>query len=211
MASVRFAKDGRLLTTGRDRFVRLWDQNGGKQREFEPFGDLALEAVFSHDESRVFAADWTGEIRVWDAKDGRRLANLAVNPAPIATRIEQAKAALAAATAEADSLAKQLVPLQNAIAPANAALAAVQTKLTAAEAAAAKQTGVVQQLEQAHNAKAAAVNEANVTLNAADALVAQLTAGSDRRREGDRPVRGGGKSSGGCTRRREDGDGESTG
>ena len=89
VASVRFAKDGRLLTTGRDRVVRLWDQNGGKQREFEPFGDLALEAVFSHDESQVFAADWTGEIRAWDVKDGRRLANLAVNPAPIAIRIEQ--------------------------------------------------------------------------------------------------------------------------
>ena len=91
VASVRFAKDGRLVTTGRDRVVRLWDQNGGKQREFEPFGDLALEAVFTHDESQVIAADWTGEIRVWDTKDGRRLANLAVNPAPIAVRIEQAK------------------------------------------------------------------------------------------------------------------------
>ncbi len=49
-ASVRFAKDGRLVTTGRDRVVRLWDQNGGKQRDFEAFGDLALEAVFTHDE-----------------------------------------------------------------------------------------------------------------------------------------------------------------
>ena len=81
VASLRFAKDGRLLTTGRDRVVRLWDQNGGKQREFEPFGDLALEAVFSQDESKVIAADWTGEVRVWDIKDGKRLANLAVNPA----------------------------------------------------------------------------------------------------------------------------------
>ena len=116
VASVRFIKDGRLLTTGRDRFARLWDQNGGKQREFEPFGDLALEAVISHDESRVFAADWTREIRVWDSKDGRRLASLSVNPAPVATRIEQTRQALAAAKAEADSLAKQLAPLQNAIA-----------------------------------------------------------------------------------------------
>ena len=122
VASVRFVKDGRLITTGRDRYVRIWDQNGGKQREFEPFGDLALEAVISHDESRVFAADWTGEIRVWDVKDGRRLANLAVNPAPIASRVEQTKRALAAARAEADSMAKQIVPLQNAIAPLNAAL-----------------------------------------------------------------------------------------
>jgi hypothetical protein len=177
VASVRFAKDGRLVTTGRDRFVRIWDQNGGKQREFEPFGDLALEAVLSFDDARVFAADWTGEIRVWDAKDGRRLANLAVNPAPIVTRIEQSKQAMAGAAVEADSLAKQLVPLQSALAPVNAALAAVQTKLAAAEAASAKQTGVVQQLDQAAKAKAAAVNEASVTLNAADALAAQFAAG----------------------------------
>ncbi len=177
VASVRFTKDGRLLTTGRDRFVRLWDQNGGKQREFEPFGDLALEAVISHDDSRIFAADWTGEIRVWDAKDGRRLANLAVNPAPVATRIEQVKQTLATASAEAESLAKQLGPLQGAIGPVNTALAAVGAKLTAAEAAAAKQAGVVQQLDQVQKAKAAAVNEASVTLNAADALAAQLAAG----------------------------------
>ena len=159
--------------------MRLWDQNGGKQREFEPFGDLALEAVMSHDDSRVFAADWTGEIRVWDAKDGRRLANLAVNPAPVATRIEQVKQTLATARAEADSLAKQLDPLQNAMAPMNAAVTAVQTKLTAAEAATAKQAGLVQQLDQMQRAKAAAVNEASVTLNAADALAAQLAAGQN--------------------------------
>ena len=71
--------------------VRLWDQNGNKQRDFEAFGDLALEAVFTHDDARVIAGDWSGEVRVWDAKDGRRLANLAANPAPIAVRLEQAQ------------------------------------------------------------------------------------------------------------------------
>ena len=40
-------RTGGSLTTGRDRVVRLWDQNGGKLREFEPFGDLALEAIFT--------------------------------------------------------------------------------------------------------------------------------------------------------------------
>jgi len=177
VASVRFIKDGRLLSTGRDRFVRIWDQNGGKQREFEPFGDLALEAVISTDESRVFAADWTGEIRVWDAKDGRRLGNLAVNPAPIASRIEAAKQALAAAKSEADPLAKQLVPLQNAIAPINAALAQVQTKLNASGTAASKQVALLAQLDQARKAKVVAFDEANATLKAADGLAAQLAAG----------------------------------
>jgi len=176
VASLRFAKDGRLLTTGRDRTVRVWDQNGGKQREFEPFGDLALEAVFSHDESKVFAADWTGEIRAWNIKDGRRLANLAVNPAPVATRIEHAKQALAAAQAEASSLAPQLVPFQNAIAPADAGLVQAQAKLSAAEQAVAKQTAAVQQLEQALKVKVAATEEARTTLQAAEQLAAQTAA-----------------------------------
>src|SRR5207244_11339528 len=79
VASVRFAKDGRLVTTGRDRVARVWDQNGAKQRDFEPFADLALEAVFTSDDARVIAGHWTGEVRVFDAKEGRRLANLLAN------------------------------------------------------------------------------------------------------------------------------------
>ena len=42
--SVRFAKDGRLVSTGRDRTAKLWDQNGGQQRQFEPFPDIATSA-----------------------------------------------------------------------------------------------------------------------------------------------------------------------
>ncbi len=173
---LRFAKDGRLLTTGRDRTVRVWDQNGGKLREFEPFGDLALEAVFKHDESKVVAADWTGEIRVWDIKDGRRLANLTVNPAPVATRIEHVKQALAAAHAEAGSLTGQLVPFQNAIAPADAALAQAQAKLRAAEQAVGGKTALAQQLDQALKVKLAAAEEARTTLQAAEELAAQTAA-----------------------------------
>jgi hypothetical protein len=176
VASVRFAKDARLLTTGRDHMVRLWDQNGDKQREFEPFGDLALEAVFTRDDTLVIAADWTGEIRAWDARDGRRLANLAVNPAPIASRIEQTKQALAAAQAEADSLAKQLAPFQDAVAPAALALANAQTKVAAAEQSAAKQTAVVQQLEVAQKSKHAAADEARSVAQAADQLAGQSAA-----------------------------------
>ncbi len=73
----------------------------------------------------MIAADWTGEIRVWDIKDGRRLANLAVNPAPIAARIESARRALPALQAEVDSLSKQIAPFQNAVAPANRGLGEV--------------------------------------------------------------------------------------
>jgi WD40 repeat protein len=78
--SVRYTQDGRLVSTGRDRVARLWDSNGNKVRDFEPFADLALEAVATHDNALIVAGDWTGEVRVWDAKDGRRQGTLSANP-----------------------------------------------------------------------------------------------------------------------------------
>lgn len=171
--SVRFAKDGRLISAGRDRLVRIWDQNGSKQREFEAFGDLALEAVFTHDETKAIAADWSGEIRVWDVKDGRRLANLAVNPAPIAARLDQARKALAAAQGEADTLNQQLAPLQAAITTTAAEVAKAQKDLTSAEASAAKQVATVGQLDQTLKARTAALAEATTMAQAAEQLVSQ--------------------------------------
>ena len=99
VASVRYAQDGRLASSGRDRVTRLWDASSNKLRDFEPFSDLALEAVVSHDGLALVAGDWTGEVRVWDTKDGRRLGNLSANPAPLAQRVEQTRNDLAAAEA----------------------------------------------------------------------------------------------------------------
>ncbi|KAJ3059228.1 hypothetical protein HK102_010091, partial [Quaeritorhiza haematococci] len=107
-----FATDGRLATAGRDRVVRIWDANGGKQTELEPFGDLALAVALTHDESAVAGSDWSGAIRLWDVKDGRRLASLTPAPAPIAVRIDLAQKELAAVTAEAEALTKELPALQ---------------------------------------------------------------------------------------------------
>ncbi len=113
----------------------------------------------THDDSKVIAADWSGEVRVWDPKDGRRLANLTVNPAPLAARLQQTNQALVAAQAEADSLSKQLIPFQNAIGPAQAALAQVQGKVAVAEQAAGKQNAAVQQLDQAVKTRATAAQD----------------------------------------------------
>ncbi|MFO0891221.1 MAG: c-type cytochrome domain-containing protein [Isosphaeraceae bacterium] len=174
--SVRFLKDGRLVSSGRDRMIRVWDAGGNKQREFEAFGDVALEAVADHDASHVVAGDWSGEIRVWDMKDGRRIANLAVNPAPIATRLDLASRALAAARGEADSLTKQIGPLQAGVATAADSLAKAQQALAAADATAAKANASAAQAEQAARLKQAAVDEAKATAQAAEQLAAQAQA-----------------------------------
>ena len=154
-ASVRFAKDGRLFTTGRDRVPRLWDQNGGKQRDFEAFGDVALEGVFSHDDSRVIAGDWSGEVRVFDLKDGKRLANLAANPAPIVTRLETARKAAFDLAAAADAVLKSLAPLQASAADKTTAQAKVAEAHTSATNQAGTAKASADNFEKAFQAKTA--------------------------------------------------------
>ena len=175
-ASARFAKDGRLVTSGRDRVVRLWGQDGAKQRDFEPFGDLALEAVFNHDETEVIAGDWSGEVRVWNAKDGTRIANLAANPGPVATRLEQARQAIAAMQDTADAARKELILAQEAANPPAAALTRAQLALTAAQQAIAQQTKAAADAESLANARTAAAKAAVDAVAAARSLAEKAAA-----------------------------------
>ncbi len=134
--SVRFAKDGRLVSTGRDRVTKLWDQNGAAKLQFEAFGDIGLQAAFTFDDSAIVAGDWTGEIRIWEAKEGKRIGNLAANPAPIAVRLEKTSQELATAQAAADAATQELAKLQETVATQSAAVTSAQQALTQAQAAA---------------------------------------------------------------------------
>lgn len=175
VASVRFGKDGRLVTTGRDRITRVWDPAGAKQRDLEPFNDLALEAVFTHDSTAVIGGDWSGEVRVWDAASGARRANLVANPAPLATRLEQTIQALAAAEAAADQAAKAVPPLTAAPTEKAAALVAAQQALKAAEQAVVEQTAPVTVADQAFKVKDAARQAAAAAFAAAQAAAKKAT------------------------------------
>ncbi len=132
---VAFAHDGRLVSAGRDHVAKIWDANGAQQRAFDAFSDLALQCVFTHDDQRVVAGDWTGEVRLWNAADGVLAANLPANP-PTLEMIAQAElakaqtAALAAeqATAIAAAAAKSLEEKTAALAQANERLKALQAE-----------------------------------------------------------------------------------
>jgi hypothetical protein len=139
--SVAFTSDGRLTSAGRDRVVKVWDQNGTLLRQMEPFSDIALRAVFSHDGTRVAGGDWNGEVRVWLAADGKLLGTLAQNPLPIAER-------LAAARKEAEGLA-----------PAHAQAAAAEAASRAAAEKAAGELAAARQAASEGPARAAAAAE----------------------------------------------------
>jgi len=55
---VDFTPDGRLVSCGRDRYAKVWDQTGKNLLTSTVFGDIALRAVLSNE--RMVAGDWTG-------------------------------------------------------------------------------------------------------------------------------------------------------
>ena len=136
VASLEFARDGRILSCGRDRVTRLWDQNGSQQREFEAFDDLALRVTFCDESNRAIAGDWNGLVRIWDATEGTRLGELNVNPPTLVQRLQTSntileqttaahKSAESAAVVAAELLGKlkeQLAQSDKTVADANARL-----------------------------------------------------------------------------------------
>lgn len=83
--SVAFTADGRILTSGRDHLVRLWDIDGNSIKVLDPLNDIAMQATVAG--GKIIAADWSGLVRVWSA-DGKLLGNLESNPLTISQRME---------------------------------------------------------------------------------------------------------------------------
>lgn len=184
-ASVKYAKDGRLVSIGRDRQAKIFDENGQALKAFDAMNDIGLEVAFTHDAARVIAGDWSGEVRMWEAADGKLLGNLPANP-PTLQMSAQAAAAQVAATAQAAQAATaELAALQQAAAQkAEAAKAAVEKAATTqvdadkAEAEKLKAEQVAADKVAADKAAAVAVlNQAAANAKAlADGVAAELAA-----------------------------------
>lgn len=123
--SMEFCRDGRLVTSGRDKVAKIWDQNGKQLRAFEAFSDLAVQVSHCDETDRVIAGDWTGEVRVWNAADGKRIGNLTTNPPQLQVRLDQAKA-------QQTAVAQKLAAAQKKLAEVTAQKTAHQQKIDAA-------------------------------------------------------------------------------
>lgn len=125
--SMEFCRDGRVVSSGRDKVAKIWDQNGKQLRAFPALKDLAVQVSHCDEMDRVIAGDWTGEVRVWNAADGKHLGNLTTNPPLLASRLKTAQDTLA-------PLQPQLAAARTELDKAKAAKTAHQQKLAAAEA-----------------------------------------------------------------------------
>ncbi len=144
-AWVDFAPDGRLISCGRDKLAKVWDQAGKPLGATQPFGDITLRAALSNE--RIVAGDWTGAIRV-SAIDGKPFGELTANPPTLSDRIAASQKKLADAQAA-------LAPLQQALAAAEQKLAGEKTAPPAALAPAANPAAELQKQLDALNAEIA--------------------------------------------------------
>ncbi|MEY2599035.1 MAG: hypothetical protein RLZZ142_1294 [Verrucomicrobiota bacterium] len=66
--SVDFTPDGRLVTCGRDKIAKVWDQNGKALLTTQPLSEIALRAVLAGDS--LIAGDWNGKVQAFVIADG---------------------------------------------------------------------------------------------------------------------------------------------
>src|SRR5262249_9403302 len=88
--AVKYAHEGRLVSCGRDRVAKLWDQNGAQQKAFEPSADIALRSAVTHDSTRIVVGDWTGLARLFLVADGKPAGNVTPNPPSLAEQFAAA-------------------------------------------------------------------------------------------------------------------------
>ena len=184
--AVAYSHDGKFATCGRDGAVTTWSADGTKLKGFDFTGDIALRCAFTHDGTRIVAADFSGRAAVWSTADGRKLGELDANPPLLAEqitivqrRIDELTAPGVKASAPPPPEGPASAKAQEKLAKARAALekaqkdfegkAAAVARLKALSTQASPPAGVEQQLIAARAAREqarAATNTATLTLEA---------------------------------------------
>ena len=92
-----FTRDGLIVTGGRDRLVRVWDQNGKQLHQYEAMTDQVTSVAYCSEQNRVIAGDWQGRIHVWEKANPKPVGWLNCNPPTLEHRIARLTQKLAQA------------------------------------------------------------------------------------------------------------------
>lgn len=131
--SIEFTRDGRLVTAGRDRSVKVWNQGGQQQSAFAGFGDIATAVTYCDETNLVVAGDWSGAFIAVNA-EGQEVARISLTPPTIQVRLDQASAAMTAASAAYQPEADKLTAMTQMLEQVNAAMTASMTQATETKA-----------------------------------------------------------------------------
>lgn len=65
---IAFARDGRFLTTGRDRSLRWWQPDGNRIGQVGGLASIPTQAAFGWDGKTVVTGDFKGDLKIWDSE-----------------------------------------------------------------------------------------------------------------------------------------------
>jgi hypothetical protein len=173
--SVSFTADGHILTSGRDKLVRLWDVNGNMVKQFEPLSDIAMQATSTG--NRIIAADWNGMVRVW-TEDGKRAGDLNSNPPTITQRIDLLNKRLAELQVLQPAAHADSIRAAADLAAITARIAAPMGGLKDARSAYAAAQGKLDFYQKRVDESAAAIDSARAQLSGFHIIAGELTPAS---------------------------------
>lgn len=125
--SLDWTRNGHLVTSGRDKKVRIWKPDFNLLKELPAFPHMVTGVAFSHDGKRVFAADWTGNITVWDTASQKQVGTIDATPPSIASRISTLQAGVKALPARIAAAEKSSDAMTAALNAARATLTKTET------------------------------------------------------------------------------------
>ncbi len=165
--SVKSARDGRIVSCGRDNQIVIWDADGSKQRSIQLTNELPVRVTFSHDGGRVVGSDWAGNVFVWNSADGRSVGQLSLNPPTLAGQSDAASKRVADLQRLVELSAAAVTPLET-----DASKAAMELKAAPKDAPNYKQLTKSADVagRKLNDAKAAAVQAALDLASAKNAL-----------------------------------------
>ena len=121
--AARFSSDGRVVSSGRDNKLQVWNTSGKSLSVLAFSGELPNRVAFTHNGARVVGSDWAGRVLVWDAASGRQVGELESNPLPLSERVVRLGQAVTERRREAEKAAAELVVAEAAAAKMAASVA----------------------------------------------------------------------------------------
>lgn len=172
---VEFTRDGRLVSCGRDRTAKIWDQAGKQLFAFPAFQDIVMSVTHCDESNTCFAGDWTGEIRQFNAADGQQLGTISSNPPPLEEQLTVAQQASEQATQQAKTLAEAAARDKQQVDELAARIESYKKQMTESDARVKQLTAEITRDRQAMDAAGKSLQEIKTQVTAWEGAIPPLT------------------------------------
>ena len=112
VTGIDFTRDGKLVTTGRDATVKLWQQDGKVVRQYEELGESGISIAFCNEMNRIFASNFAGQVKVWQMENPKTIGACDANPLDLASRLQLEEQKVVSIGAKLQPVAKDFAAIE---------------------------------------------------------------------------------------------------